>query len=378
MHRVQSSLRRLSGGAPWLFTRTVAIRDWRFLSVTIVSCAVAAIVASFQYAVFTSFLHAGAVIPRTVGADFWIVGRTVECFDFPDPFSEDYAAALARYVPEAEFRRVVFGFAPWRSPTGRRGNVAIVGIDGLEIPQTGFAVDRSDLSRLDLPDGLDSYAEASISGETLHLAQVVENLPTFLGAPYVLVPLERARTMLRMDPNSTSFIIGNFADGRPVDLQALRSRSDQLFPDVSLVTAAEFEASSSRYWQRKTGAGAAILLAAVLAALLMVILLANGISRFIQRYHQDLLSLLGHGASERDVLAIIMMVAVLIAGVTTIAALAVTPLAILSTNFMLPWVAFRLSDMAVPVAAIAGALLFAILSARRAVAAYGPETVFRS
>ncbi len=378
MNRVQSSLRRLSGGAPWLFTRTVAVRDWRFLSVTIVSCAVAAIVASFQYAVFTSFLRAGAVIPRTVGADFWIVGRTVECFDFPDPFSEDYAAALARYVPDAAFRRVVFGFAPWRSPSGRRGNVAIVGIDGLDIPQTGFAVDRSDLARLDLPESVGNFAEASIAGETLHLARVVDNLPTFLGAPYVLVPFERGRGMLRIDPNSTSFIIGNFADGRPVDLTALRAGSERLFPDVSLVTADEFEASSSRYWQRKTGAGAAILLAAVLAALLMVILLANGISRFIQRYHQDLLSLLGHGASERDVLAIIIMVAVLIAGVTTVSALVVTPLAILSTNFMLPWVGFRLADMAVPVAAIAGALLFAILSARRAVAAYGPETVFRS
>jgi hypothetical protein len=378
MYRVQSSLRRFSGGAPWLFTRTVAVRDWRFLSITIISCAVAAIVASFQYAVFTSFLRAGAVIPRTVGADFWIVGRTVECFDFPDPFSEDYAAALARYVPGAEFRRVVFGFAPWRSPGGRRGNVAIVGMDGLDIPHTGFAVDRSDLSRLDLPKDAGIYAEATISSETLHLAKVVDNLPTFLGAPYVLVPFDRGRAMLRMDPDSTSFIIGNFTGGKAVDLPALRASSDQLFPDVSLVTAAEFEASSSRYWQRKTGAGAAILLAAVLAALLMVILLANGISRFIQRYHHDLLSLLGHGASERDVLAIIVMVAVLIAGVTTVSALAVTPLAILSTNFMLPWVGFRLADMAVPVAAIAGALLVAIVSARRAVSAYGPETVFRS
>jgi hypothetical protein len=371
-------VQRLATGAPWLFARTVVVRDWRFLSVTIISCAVAAIVASFQYSVFTSFLRAGAVIPRTVGADFWIVGRTVECFDFPDPFSEDYAAALARYMPDAQFRRVVFGFAPWRSPSGRRGNVAIVGIDDSGLPETGFAVDRSDLGRLDLPESADSFAEASIAGTTLHLAQVVNNLPTFLGAPYVMVPFEQGRRMLRMDPNSTSFIIGNFGNGQSRDIAPLRAASDKLFPDVSLVSAGEFESSSSLYWQKKTGAGAAILLAAVLAALLMVILLANGISRFIQRYHQDLLSLLGHGASERDILSIIIMVAVLIAVVTMGAAVIVTPVAILSTNFMLPWVSFRLADMVAPVAAIAGALLFAILSAQRAVSAYGPETVFRS
>lgn len=371
-------IRHLAGGAPWLFVRTILVRDWRFLSITILSCAVAAIVASFQYAVFTSFLRAGAVIPRTVGADFWIVGRTVECFDFPDPFSEDYAAALARYLPEAQFRRVVFGFAPWRSPTGRRGNVAIVGIDNSGLPETGFAVDRSDLGRLDLPSDSAQFAQASLGGTTLHLANVVDHLPTFLGAPYVLVSFDQGRRMLRMDSNATSFVIGNFRDGRSVDIPAMRAKADRLFPDVSLVTAGEFETSSSRYWQRKTGAGAAILLAAVLAALLMVILLANGIARFIQRYHQDLLSLLGHGASERDVMAIILMVTGVIAAVTIAASLLITPLVILSTQFMLPWVSFRLLDMAAPMAAILGAVLFAIMSSRRAVTAYGPEAVFRS
>lgn len=373
-----NALQRMTGSAPWLFSRIAVTRDWRFLSVTIISCAVAAVVASFQYSVFTSFLRAGAVIPRTVAADFWIVGSTVECFDFPDPFSEDYAAALARFTPDARYRRVVFGFAPWRSPIGRRGNVAIVGIDDSGLPDTGFAVDRSDLSRLDLPEQSGAFSEASIAGTTLHMAQVVDNLPTFLGAPYVLVPFEQGRRMLRMDPNSTSFVIGNYGSQTPRDFEALRYNAEKLFPDVSLVSGAEFEQSSSLYWQRKTGAGAAILLAAVLAALLMVILLANGISRFIQRYHQDLLSLLGHGASEREVGTIIIIVAVLIAVVTGVAAVAVTPLAILSTQFMLPWVSFRLTDMLVPLAAISGALTFAILSARRALSAYGPETVFRS
>ena len=35
-------------------------------------------------------------------------------------------------------------------------------------------------------------------------------------------------------------------------------------------------------------------------AAMVVILLANGVSRFLQRYSQDLLSMLGHGGGERD------------------------------------------------------------------------------
>jgi hypothetical protein len=365
-------------GATFLFVRTVLARDWRFLSVTLMSCAVAAIVATFQYSVFTSFLRAGAVIPRTVGADFWITARSVECFDFPVPFSEDYGAALARYVPGANFRRVVFGFAPWRSPEGKRGNVAIVGMDDSGLPDAGFAADRSDLARLDISADPARFVEASIADTTLFHARTVDNLPTFLGAPYVVVPFETGRRMLGMEPNSTSFLIGNRGSASLGDFDALRTRADKLFPEVSLVSAGDFETSSSLYWQKKTGAGAAILLAAILAALLMVILLANGIARFIQRYHQDLLSLLGHGASEREISSIIALVAMLIAAVTAIAALIITPLAVLSTRFMLPWVFFRLIEMWLPLLAILGALGFAILSSRRAISAYGPEAVFRS
>lgn len=359
-----------------LFLRAVIVRDWRFLAVTIVSCSVAATVAAFQYSVFTSFLSAGAVIPRSVGADFWIVARSVECFDFPNNFDEDYAATLTRYVPGARFRRVLFGFAPWRSPTGRRGNVALVGIDGSNLPETGFAADRSDLARLDIASV--RYVEGSIGDTTLHLSRIKDDLATFLGAPYVVVPFETARRILRTDTSATSFVVGNFGPGKRPDLDRAQSGADQRFPEVSLISAHAFEASSSAYWQRKTGAGAAILLAAVLAGLLMVILLTNGIARFVQRYDQDLLSLIGHGAGTREIATVIALAATLVATVTAGVALVITPLVIALTTPLLPWVAFRIGDMVLPLAAVIGALFAAVASARGAIASYGPEAVFRS
>jgi hypothetical protein len=104
----------------------------------------------------------------------------------------------------------------------------------------------------------------------------------------------------------------------------------------------------------------------------MVILLANGIGRFIQRYHQDLLSLLGHGASEREISMIVVVVALLIATVTLIAAMLLTPLVIALARPLLPWVFFRPSDTGLPILAIVAALLVAVLSSRRGIAAFGP------
>lgn len=353
-------------------------RDWQFLGVTLVSCAVAAIVATFQYSVYTSFVRAGAVVPRVLDGDFWVTAATVECFDFPDPINEDYAGLLARYAPGAEFRRVVFGFATWRSPTGRRGNVAVVGVDDTNLPDNGFIADRSDLARLDLVSAhAGDVPTASISDTTLVLSRTVDTLPTFLGAPYVIVPFERGRELLRMEPGTTSFLIGRYR-AQPGDFGAAAAQASRRFPEVTMTTGPAFEASSSRYWQKKTGAGLAVLLAAVLAGLLMAILLANGVLRFIQRYHNDLISLLGHGASTRDITLIVGGIATLIAVATIIAALAITPIIIGLFAGLLPWTRFRLLDALVPMAGVVVSLGIAMLASRRAIAAFGPEAVFRS
>lgn len=363
----------------WLFIRAVVTRDARFLGVTLLSCTVASIVAAFQWSVYTSFVRTGAVAPQWLGGDIWISARTVQCFDFPDPIAEDYSALAARDLPGVSFRRVAFGFVTWRSPSGRQGNVALIGVDGLALPDNGFIVDASDVERLDLEGDAGDIENrlATIGGETMVHYGTVDTLPTFLGAPYVVANFIRARELLRMDPASTAFLIGD-AGGRTPDLEAASAKLADRFPDIALHSAEEFANQSSSYWQNKTGAGMAILLAAILAGLLMAILLINGVLRFIQRYHYDLISLLGHGASQRDIRIIVGGIAALIAGATSALGLMATPLIIWAVQPILPWTMFYFTDAVVPLAGIMTALLLATLASRRAIAAYGPEAVFRT
>ncbi len=361
------------------FVSLVVKRDWRSFVVTLACCSVAALVTCFQYSVYTSFVRASAVAPRFIGGDVWVTAATVECFDFPTPINEDYAATVARFLPGATFRRAVFGFATWRSPSGRRGNVAIIGVDGAQVDDLGFIVDQADLARLDLgtvaPGG---QALATISNTTLRFAGTTDQLPTFLGAPYVVVSLDRGRALLGMDPSTTSFLIGDLPGADRGHIDAATRAAATSFPDIALRSAADFRDSSAAYWQGKTGAGMAILLAAVLAGLLMTILLANGVLRFIQRYHHDLISLLGHGAGKRDIALIVAGIALVIAVVTLMTAIAGTPVIIRAVAPILPWTSFQWSDAIVPTCAITGALLVAMAAASSAIAGYGPEAVFRT
>jgi putative ABC transport system permease protein len=372
----------LALAAPFAFVRAVVLRDWRSLQVTLVACAVAAVVTAFQYQVYTSFVRAGSVGPRFIGGAVWVSAGSIECFDFPGVIGEDYAGLLARYFPTSNVRRVAFGFAGWTSPTGRRGNVAVIGVDSAQsaaharLADTEFIADRSDLARLDLASGAGQLA--TLGGETMQLAGATERLPTFLGAPYVVTSFEQARRLLRMDPGSAAYLVFDGDTANPAALAGQLRAAQAQYPELTLRTQQQFAASSSRYWQFKTGAGAAILLAAVLASLLMMILLANGVLRFLQRYAQDLLSMLGHGAGQREVWLVAAGIAVVVAALTLGAMLVLTPVMIAAAQPLLPWVAFVPGDTLVPAAAMLIALLGAIVSAGSAVRQFGPEAVFRT
>lgn len=366
--------------SPLLFVRAVLVRDWRFFATTVISCSVAATVATFQYAVFNSFLAASAVLPRIVPADYWVTAASVECFDFPTPFAEDYGGVLARYFPSGEVRRVVFGFIPWNSPSGRRGNVALVGIegwlvDGSPLAPTGFVANRADLRRLDLTGG---SREASIGGETLKLAGTVDTMSTYVGAPYVIADFTTARRLLRMEPNSVAFLVGRFGPDIPPDFAAAARDVRRYNPDIAIATRADFIRSSANYWQNKTGAGLAIGLAAVLAALLMVILLSTGVLRFIQRYFNDLISLLGHGAARGEVAMIVFAVSSAITVASLLGTVVLAPTMTLVFKPLLPWVSFAPRDLAVPLVAAALALVVSLIAARRAILGFAPDAVFRT
>jgi len=235
--------------------------------------------------------------------------------------------------------------------------------------------DASDITRLDLagPD-----TTATVGDTTLHLDRTVGFLKTFLGAPYVVTDFATARHLLAIGSTQTSFIIVDLPNGLPADFEQRRTEAERAFPEVEMLTADEFAEKSSRYWQAKTGAGAAILLAAILAGLLMVVLLINGTLRFLQRYQEDLLSLIGHGGKMSDIRQILFLVAGLVSGTSLALATLLTPLMAIVAYPILPWVTFRLQDMWAPALLALIGVLAATLAADRALAAFPADAVFRN
>jgi uncharacterized Tic20 family protein len=364
-----------SRSAVGLLLRAIMLRDIRSLVGGIGSAGTAATVACFQFAVFTSFLSAASAAPRWLAADVWVSDRGVESFDFPMPISEGYAGAVLAELPGAAVRRVVFGFTGWVSPAGRRGNVALIGVEATGLAPRRFVADRSDMARLDI---VRSESESSIGALTMASARPTDGLATFLGAPYVIAGLDDARAALAAPIDQVAFLAIDFPRGRPSDLDARLRRLKARYPELDVRTDEAFQADSSRYWQAKTGAGAAILLAAVLASLLMVLLMLNSIGRFIQRRSQDFVSLIGHGASDRQLTALVAAVAAVLTGGAGAVALVAVPLARAVAAPMLPWVTLKPVDIVFALALVAISFGLAVFAAIRALKRFPPHVIFRS
>lgn len=363
------------GGVAALIVMAIVRRDLRSLIGGVGAAGTAATVACFQFAVFSSFLSAASAAPRWLAADVWVSDRGVESFDFPMPIAEGYAGTVLAQLPGASVRPVVFGFTGWVSPSGRRGNVALIGVDGTGLAPRRFVADRSDLARLDIAA---AESEASVGLLTMASARATDGLATFLGAPYVVTGLAEARAALGAPPDQVAFLAIDFPHGRPVDLAARLVRLKARYPELDIRTDADFQADSARYWQAKTGAGAAILLAAILASLLMILLMLTSIGRFIQRRSQDFVSLIGHGATDRDLAILVAAVAAVLTGGAGLVALVAVPLAHLVAAQFLPWVTLKPVDLVFAAALIAIGFGLAVLAAVRALKGFPPHVIFRS
>lgn len=353
--------------------------DGRSLWFSVAACAIAATVATFQFAVFTSFLAAGAAGPRFIGADAWITDHGIECFDFPTPVEEGYRGAILSELPGARIDRIVIGYTGWISPSGERGNVALIGVDA-NVSRTGlgpraFMAEASDLKRMDLSA---DATNASIGGRSVEFAEVTDKLATFLGAPYVVMDYDAAHAILGYPTDAAAMLAVHFPDGPPTDLEQRLKRIEERFPEIRAHTGREFEASSSAYWQHKTGAGAAILLAATLASLLMVLLLVNSVGRFVQRRQADIISMLGHGASPGQVRGVLIAMAGFLVLASLGATLLLVPLFIAVAHPLLPWVGFTWPDLVFLIGISAVCLFASLLATAHELGRFPADAIFRS
>jgi putative ABC transport system permease protein len=176
-----------------------------------------------------------------------------------------------------------------------------------------------------------------IGGARATLGLVVTGFSSFLGPPTVFADLADSRKFLPYPDGRVGFVAVKLdQDAEATDIKrALQSR----FAQVSVFTREEFSNRSRVFWLTKTGAGAALLLAAILGFLIGLSVVAQTIYTLTAENVGEYTTLKAMGATNAYVRSIVLMQSLLCVSVGgALGLLMVAPLASAAQS-MVTWIA---------------------------------------
>jgi putative ABC transport system permease protein len=258
----------------------------------ILAVAFSALLIALQCGLLFGLLSVTSVPIDRSDADIWIGAQKVLSVDIGAPISFSKIEARVAGLPGVtRVEPYIQRFGTWEKPGGGTDLCILIacrlqeGAIGpvLALPQElrdklteegAVVVDESELDRLDVEDAQVQLAAgksalAKINGKPVHVVGLVKGMKSIAG-PYVFCSLPTARSILRLTPDQTVYVLVHCDDPKnaPEIVKELKeSPLQQEDSDMSVFTKQEFSLRSRMHWLTKTKAGLALGYAAVLGLL---------------------------------------------------------------------------------------------------------------
>jgi putative ABC transport system permease protein len=205
---------------------------------------------------------------------------------------------------------LVVAFAEWRKPSGGSSRVVLIGSDADDNGLVPWSLTQGTLDDIKAPDAiavdrtyLDELGVSGI-GDTAQVATgrvkigaLTEGIRSFTQSPYAYTTLNRARQLLGVSDDKSTFLLVKLAPGADVaKVQADLSR--RLDSSAEVLTKGEFEARSLKQWLFRTGAGLALIGGAILGSLVGTVIVAQTLYSSTKDHIHEFATLRALGSSK--------------------------------------------------------------------------------
>ncbi len=355
-------------------TLTLAFRnlfhDRVRLTVTLVGILFAIVLVAVQLGLYLGSSYMITAHIDRAKADLWITAYGAKSFEDGGLLltPRERHQALATPGVKAVIPLIV-KFAEWRKPAGGSTRVVIVGTDaedgGLEpwalvdgtwedikAPES-VAVDRTYLKDL----GISGLGDTSqIATGRVRVRALTDGVRSFTQSPYAYTTLNRARSLIGVDGERTTFYLVQLEPGADVNAvqQDLRGRLD----GAEVLTQEEFRNRSLKQWLFRTGAGVALIGGALLGSLVGTVIVAQTLYSSTKDHLNEFATLRALGSSSGYIHQVILMQAGLsavmgyILGMTVALSILVLSQGSVLPLVMTPGLAFWLFTLTVGMCAI--------------------------
>jgi putative ABC transport system permease protein len=365
------------------------LHDRARLATTLVGITFSVFLMLYQGSLLLGFIRAASAVIDASGADLWIMGRAVTCFDFPAPLPERFGD-IARGSPGVSaVRRAVTGNTQWHRPDGVRQTVLVVGADdgvgerfplprsngpGTSMLPDAIVIDRSNARLLGVT-GIPSDGE--LGDRRARVVAFADGFGSFLATPYVFTTHGDAIRYCRLASEYTSYILVWVQPGYGVD--RVRRQIQARLPDGDVLTGREFARRSRLFWVIGTGAGGALFTAGLLGFIIGVVIVSQSMYATTMENLDEFATLKAMGASRGFILRIVLTQALLFGAAGCVLGIALAiPSVRLTERLFIPWIFTpRWFTPLVVAASLAMCGLASMVSIRKALSAE-PARVFRA
>lgn len=255
-------------------------------------------------------------------AELWITAYGAKSFEEAGSLDgrERYIALSVPGVASVE--PLVAAFNEWRKPDGGTTLTVVVGTDmpagGLRpwnvvegdstsiFQPNAVAVDRSYLDNLGIK-GLGDTAQ--IDAHRVKVTALTEGIRSFTTAPYVFMSLARARTMMGLTGNQTTFLLVKLVPG--ADVTTVQKAISERLPSIEVLTTETFRDRSLAHWLFSTGAGVALIGGALLGLLVGTVIVAQTLYSSTKDHLNEFATLRALGSSAGYIHRVILLQAAL-------------------------------------------------------------------
>lgn len=294
------------------------------LAVTLTGIVFSVVLVAVQFGLYLGSENRIAAMLDNAQADLWVVPLGTKSFDDPSFLSGRERHMILSTAGVESVQELVVGFANWRKPKGGSTAALLVGSDtatsalpwdivegsrkALSAPN-GVAVDKTYFGELGIRRMGD---RAEVNNLEVTVTAVTDGIRSFTTLPYVFTTLGTARTLLDAAAEQSSYLLVHTAPG--ANIESVRKALSGRLQDTEVLTHEEFRKRSLDYWLFETGAGSALIAGAVLGIIVGVVIVAQTLYASTKDHLNEFATLRALGASGGYIHRVILMQAVLSAG----------------------------------------------------------------
>ncbi len=226
------------------------------------------------------------MIERSTG-DLWITAYGAKSFEEGGILLTPRERHQALVTPGVKsVIPLVVSFAEWRKPAGGSTRVVVVGSDAedgglvpwglvegtwedIKAPEA-ISADQTYLKDLGI-EGMGSTAQ--IATGRVRVRALTRGIRSFTQSPFVFTPLQRARNLLNVEGEKSTFYLVQLEPGASVE--EVKSQLVRKLEGAEVLTKQEFSDRSLTAWLFRTGAGIALIGGALLGTLVGTVIVAQ-------------------------------------------------------------------------------------------------------